>query len=97
MGSLLKSLDLPDDLKALDPDRLKQLAREIRHYIIKIVSDNGGHLAPNLGVVELTLALHSTFNSPEIRLSGMWGIRPTPTSWLPGGWIVLPLSAVMGA
>ena len=59
-------------MKALDPDRLKQLAREIRHYIIKIVSDNGGHLAPNLGVVELTLALHSTFNSPRDKI--IWDV-----------------------
>ena len=72
MESLLNSLNLPGDLKTLNPAQLKQLAQEIRCFIIKTVSDNGGHLAPNLGVVELTLALHSTFNSPRDQI--IWDV-----------------------
>ncbi len=72
MDGLLNSLDLPGDLKILSPAQLKQLAQEIRGFIIKTVSDNGGHLAPNLGVVELTLALHSTFESPRDQI--IWDV-----------------------
>ncbi|HHX87008.1 MAG TPA: 1-deoxy-D-xylulose-5-phosphate synthase [Firmicutes bacterium] len=72
MDSLLNSLDLPGDLKKLSLHQLKQLGQEIRSFIIKTVSDNGGHLAPNLGVVELTLALHSTFNSPRDQI--IWDV-----------------------
>ena len=65
MGTLLDRLDLPGDLKKLTVPQLEQLAGEIRELLIRVVSENGGHLAPNLGVVELTLALHSTFDSPR--------------------------------
>lgn len=72
MGDLLGSLDLPGDLSRLNRFQLKQLADEIRSFMIKTVADNGGHLAPNLGVVELTLALHSTFSSPRDRI--IWDV-----------------------
>lgn len=62
---LLSNIFSPTDIKNLSVDELKQLASEIRHRIIEVMSVNGGHLASNLGVVELTLALHKVFNSPE--------------------------------
>ena len=61
---LLESIHGPIDLRALDLDELTELAQEIRQEMIDVVSKNGGHLAPNLGVVELTLALHRTFDCP---------------------------------
>lgn len=63
--ALLDSLDGPDDLKALRPDELPRLAREVREFLIRSVSKTGGHLGPNLGVVELTIALHRVFDSPR--------------------------------
>lgn len=61
---LLESIHAPKDLRVLDLDQISKLAQEIREALIDVVSKNGGHLAPNLGVVELTLALHRTFDSP---------------------------------
>ncbi|MGD8508228.1 MAG: 1-deoxy-D-xylulose-5-phosphate synthase N-terminal domain-containing protein, partial [Syntrophobacterales bacterium] len=62
---LLPSIDGPQDLKSLSIEELYQLAEEIRDEIICTVSSNGGHLAPNLGAVELTLALHYVFDAPQ--------------------------------
>jgi len=62
---LLKSIKRPSDLRPLDLDQLKQLAEEIRHRLISVTSVNGGHLGPNLGVVELSIALHLVFDSPR--------------------------------
>jgi 1-deoxy-D-xylulose-5-phosphate synthase len=62
MVKLLDKIDSPDDLKKLKTSSLPQLAQEIRELIIKTVSKTGGHLASNLGVVELTIALHYVFN-----------------------------------
>src|SRR5258706_208446 len=62
--TLLEALWSPRDVKALTPDELPVLAREIREFLIEAVSRNGGHLGPNLGVVELTIALHRVFDSP---------------------------------
>jgi len=62
--TLLESIWSPRDVKALTPDELPVLAREIREFLIEAVSRNGGHLGPNLGVVELTIALHRVFDSP---------------------------------
>nr|WP_306814313.1 1-deoxy-D-xylulose-5-phosphate synthase [Actinomyces bowdenii] len=61
MGSVLS----PADLKRLTSEELMALASQIRHYLVHCVSRTGGHLGPNLGVVELTLALHRTFESPR--------------------------------
>lgn len=61
----LQSIQTPDDIKNLSILELTQLAAEIRHRIIDVLSINGGHLGSNLGVVELTIALHKVFNSPE--------------------------------
>jgi len=62
---LLERIDSPTDLKKLSLSELPQLAEEIRHFLIRKLSVTGGHLAPNLGVVELTLALHYLYNSPQ--------------------------------
>ncbi len=62
---LLDSIDGPADLRLLDADDLEVLAREIRRFIVQSVSLTGGHLGSNLGVVELTLALHRVFDSPR--------------------------------
>lgn len=61
----LSNIHQPEDIKELSTRDLTQLAAEIRHRIIEVLSANGGHLASNLGVVELTLALHKVFNSPN--------------------------------
>jgi 1-deoxy-D-xylulose-5-phosphate synthase len=66
--SLLESIQGPRDVKNLSAERLPQLAAEIRDLLIKVVSVNGGHLGPNLGVVELTIALHRVFDSPVDRI-----------------------------
>ncbi|HBK58559.1 MAG TPA: 1-deoxy-D-xylulose-5-phosphate synthase, partial [Spirochaetaceae bacterium] len=62
--SLLDRISEPSDLKSLSISELHRLAKEIRQYIIETVQRNGGHLASNLGVVELTIALHRVFDSP---------------------------------
>ncbi|HUC56050.1 MAG TPA: 1-deoxy-D-xylulose-5-phosphate synthase [Streptosporangiaceae bacterium] len=62
--TLLESVQSPRDVKALSPEELAVLATEIRSFLIEAVSRNGGHLGPNLGVVELTIALHRVFDSP---------------------------------
>ncbi|MGW4422788.1 1-deoxy-D-xylulose-5-phosphate synthase [Streptosporangium sp. NPDC004631] len=67
-GSLLESVKGPRDLKALEADRLPRLAAEIRDLLISSTARTGGHLGPNLGVVELTIALHRVFDSPRDRI-----------------------------
>ena len=63
--SLLASIASPDDLKALSKRQVQQLADEVRAFLVAAVSKSGGHLGPNLGVVELTIAMHRVFNSPK--------------------------------
>ena len=70
--SLLERINSPADLKALSVRQLERLAEEIRQLIIETVSRRGGHLASNLGVIELTLALHSVFDFPRDRL--LWDV-----------------------
>ena len=65
MKKILNQINKPEDLKKLNIVEKEQLATEIREYLIEIVSKNGGHLASNLGVVELTIAMHSVFKLPE--------------------------------
>ena len=72
MYALLNRIEKPEDVKALTVRELEQLAFELRHFIIDTVSQNGGHLAPNLGTVELTLALYSVFSFPEDKL--VWDV-----------------------
>ncbi len=69
---LLHHIHSPADLKKLDADRLEDLCREIRRILIATVSKNGGHLAPNLGVVELTVALHRVFETPKDKI--VWDV-----------------------
>jgi 1-deoxy-D-xylulose-5-phosphate synthase len=68
MGTLLESIQSPDDLKRLNPAQMVELASEIRAFLIQTLSKTGGHLGPNLGVVELTLALHKVFDTPQDKL-----------------------------
>ncbi len=68
----LDAVNSPDDVKKLSNDELKILAEEIRQELISTVSKNGGHLASNLGAVELTIALHKIFNSPEDKI--IWDV-----------------------
>ncbi len=62
---LLDKINCPADLKQLEDEQLPQLAQEIRTRLIEVLSETGGHLGPNLGVVELTLALHRVFDTPK--------------------------------
>jgi len=68
MGTLLESIHSPADLKRLDYAQMDSLAEEIRTFLIQTLSKTGGHLGPNLGVVELTLALHAVFSTPEDKI-----------------------------
>jgi 1-deoxy-D-xylulose-5-phosphate synthase len=70
--TLLESVRGPADLKRLSPDELDQLAEEIRAFLVAKVALTGGHLGPNLGVVELTMALHRVFDSPQDAL--LWDV-----------------------
>ena len=65
MKKILDSINGPGDLKNLSPEELAKLAVEIRAEILEVVSRNGGHLSSNLGVVEMTLALHRAFDTPR--------------------------------
>ena len=69
---MLEKINSPEDLKTLSIVEKTKLAEEIRKYILEVVSENGGHLASNLGVVELTIALHSIFNVPEDKI--VWDV-----------------------
>src|SRR5271157_5577908 len=69
---LIERIKSPRDLKSLKPEELTALADELRSLIIERVSINGGHLASNLGVVELTIALHCVFNSPVDKI--VWDV-----------------------
>jgi len=69
---LLATIDSPADLRSLDNARLQQLAGELREFLIESVANTGGHLSAGLGTVELTIALHTVFNTPHDRL--VWDI-----------------------
>jgi 1-deoxy-D-xylulose-5-phosphate synthase len=68
LGPLLSAIDSPADVKRLTDEELVQLAAEVRHTLITSLSRTGGHLGPNLGVVELTIALHRVFSTPADKL-----------------------------
>ena len=63
--SVLQGIRSPADVKALREEELPQLAQEVRDELISVLSETGGHLGPNLGVVELTIALHRVFDTPK--------------------------------
>ena len=65
---LLDTIDAPEDLKPLSRQQVEQVAQEVRNTIISVITERGGHLASNLGVVELTLAIHRIFESPKDRI-----------------------------
>jgi 1-deoxy-D-xylulose-5-phosphate synthase len=72
MYKILDNINSPADLKKLSYQELEVLSKELRDYVIKVVSENGGHLASNLGVVELTLALHRVFDTPRDKI--VWDV-----------------------
>lgn len=84
MSALLSAINSPVDLRTLDRDQLKTLASELRTFLIDSVSKTGGHLASNLGVVELTIALHYVFNTPNDRLVWDVGHQTYPHKILTG-------------
>ncbi len=71
-GPLLATVNSPDDLRKLDKSRLDQVCHELRNFILDVVSVHPGHLGSSLGVVELTVALHYVFNTPDDRL--VWDV-----------------------
>ena len=70
--SILDKVDYPKDLKDLNREELRSLASELRQFIIESVSKTGGHLSSNLGVVELTLALHYIYDAPKDKI--IWDV-----------------------
>ncbi|OOZ38830.1 1-deoxy-D-xylulose-5-phosphate synthase [Solemya pervernicosa gill symbiont] len=81
---LLETIETPAELRALDDARLPELAEELRAFLIESVSQTGGHLASGLGTVELTIALHYVFNTPEDRLVWDVGHQSYPHKILTG-------------
>lgn len=82
--SLLETISSPDDLRKLPETRLPQLADELRQFVIQSVAQTGGHLAAGLGTVELTLALHYVYNTPEDKLVWDVGHQSYPHKILTG-------------
>src|SRR5437868_14678990 len=72
MYELLKTIDDPSALRALERKQLDQLVEELRGYVLESVARTGGHLSSNLGTVELTIALHYVFDTPEDRI--VWDV-----------------------
>jgi len=72
MYELLDTINTPDDLRKLDRGQLPQLAKELRDFLVESVSKTGGHLSSNLGTVELTIALHTIYETPEDKL--VWDV-----------------------
>ena len=70
--TLLETINSPADIKKIPHDKLPQLAQEIRRQIVTVTAENGGHLAPSLGVVELTIALHRVFDLPDDKI--IWDV-----------------------
>ena len=86
MSELITGLNLPEDLKKLSVEQLEQVGSEVRQYMVQTVADNGGHLAASLGVVELTVALHSIYSSPEDKIIWDVGHQSYPHKLLTGRW-----------
>ncbi|WP_420810440.1 1-deoxy-D-xylulose-5-phosphate synthase [Corticimicrobacter populi] len=82
--SLLERIDSPADVRLLDRRSLRQLADEVRHYVIDSVSRTGGHLSSNLGTVELTVALHHVYDTPDDRIVWDVGHQTYPHKILTG-------------
>lgn len=71
-GKLLKDIYVPSDLKKLKPEQLQQVCDELREFIVDMVSVHGGHFGASLGVIELTVALHYTYNTPDDKI--IWDV-----------------------
>ena len=89
MGSVLSGIQCPADLRELPEAALPELAAEIRERLVETVSRTGGHLGPNLGVVELTIALHRVFDSPHDALVWDTGHQSYVHKMLTGRWAAL--------
>ena len=72
MAKILEKINTPEELKKLDTNEKIQLAEELRQHTLEIVSKTGGHLASNLGIVEITIALHSVFDAPKDKI--VWDV-----------------------
>ncbi len=72
MSGILERVNTPEDLRKLNISEKKELAKEVRKMIIEVTSKNGGHIASNLGIVELTIAIHSVFNTPKDKV--VWDV-----------------------
>jgi 1-deoxy-D-xylulose-5-phosphate synthase len=79
MSSLLDRIESPEDLQKLSLDELTDLSKEVRSFIIDKISKTGGHLAPNLGVVELTVAILKTFSPPDDKV--VWDVSHQAYAW----------------
>jgi len=84
LTSLLETVKYPQDLRALKPEQLRQLSDELRDFVIQTVSETGGHLSSGLGTVELTVALHYIFDTPNDRLVWDVGHQSYPHKILTG-------------
>lgn len=84
MSKLLENIESPKDLKNLSPEQLGQVCQEIRETIVKQVASKGGHLASNLGCVELTVALHLEYNAPDDKIIWDVGHQAYPHKLLTG-------------
>ena len=82
--TLLDTIASPADVRRLTRPQLKQLAAELRDFVVHSVSQTGGHLSSNLGTVELTIALHHVFNTPHDRLVWDVGHQTYPHKVLTG-------------
>lgn len=79
MYQYLDQIESPLHLRALPKEALPKLAEEMRDFLVTSVSKTGGHLGASLGTVELTLALHYVYNTPQDRIAGTLGTRLTAT------------------
>jgi 1-deoxy-D-xylulose-5-phosphate synthase len=86
---LLKNIDLPADVRKLDKEQLHDLSKELREYLTHTVSLSGGHFSAGLGTVELTVALHYIFNTPEYQLVWDVGHQAYPHKILTGRKVLL--------
>ena len=84
MYALLRTINDPAELRRLDRPQLRQLAEELRTFVLDSVSKTGGHLSSNLGTVELTIALHYVFETPEDRIVWDVGHQTYPHKILTG-------------
>lgn len=92
----LTEYHFPEDLKTMTPHEMELLACAIREFLINKVSETGGHLASNLGIVELSLALHRVLTARKTRLSGMWDISHMSIRFSPAGQISLTVCVSLG-